>query len=101
MSDSASDSAPDDAPDSGAEQRRRRREGRRARAREGRFDTTIASPCIQVCQIDDASGCCIGCLRAIDEIREWPIMTASEKTKVLENVAARRAAQAGPDGHGG
>ena len=99
MSDSASDSAPGPGP--AAEQRRRRRDSRRARAREGRFDTTIASPCVQICQIDDASGCCIGCLRAIDEIREWPIMTAPEKTRVLENVAARRAAGAGPDGHGG
>ena len=97
MSDSASDSAPGPA----AEQRRRRRDSRRARARDGRFDTTIPSPCVQICQIDDASGCCIGCLRAIDEIREWPIMTAAEKTRVLENVAARRAAGAGPDGHGG
>ncbi len=88
MSDSASDSAPGPA----AEQRRRRRDSRRARAREGRFDTTIASPCIQVCQIDDASGCCIGCLRAIDEIREWPIMTAEEKTEALARVAERKAA---------
>ncbi len=79
-------------PETSAEERRSRRERRRARARAGRFDTTIPSPCISVCQIDDATDCCIGCRRSIDEIRDWPIMTAEEKTAVLEQVAARKAA---------
>ena len=70
--------------------RRRRRGRRRARART--FDSSIPSPCIAVCQIDDAIGCCIGCFRAIDEIRDWPILTADEKQTVLERVAARRQA---------
>lgn len=68
----------------------RRRERRRARVRS--FDTSVPSPCIAVCQIDDATGCCIGCFRDIDEIRDWPIMTAEEKRQVLARVAARRAA---------
>ena len=71
---------------------RRRRIAERRRNRPSRFDTTIASPCIAVCQIDDATGCCIGCYRAIDEIREWPIMTAEEKTEVLERIVGRKAA---------
>lgn len=70
--------------------RDRRRVRRRARARN--FDTTIPSPCISVCQLDDATGCCIGCFRSIDEIREWPIMTAEEKTGALARIAARKAA---------
>ena len=71
---------------------RRQRIAERRRNRPARFDTTIASPCIAVCQIDDATGCCIGCLRAIDEIREWPIMTAEQKTEVLERIVGRKAA---------
>ncbi len=67
------------------------------------FDTTIPSPCIAVCQIDNATNCCIGCFRSIDEIREWPIMTAEQKTETLARVAARRsragdAAAGGGDG---
>ena len=71
-------------------ERVRRRARRRARARS--FDTTIPSPCISVCQVDNATGCCIGCFRSIDEIREWPIMTAEEKTAALARIAARKAA---------
>ena len=82
------DSPPPDAPEA-EEARRLRRERRRARART--FDTSVPSPCIAVCQIDDATGCCIGCFRAIDEIREWPIMTAEEKRAVLARVADRKA----------
>jgi len=75
-------------------ERRRRRERRRARLRQARFDTTVPSPCISVCQIDDATDCCIGCLRSIDEIRDWPIMTAEEKAATLGRIARRKAAAA-------
>ena len=78
----------DKLPDSDAEARRQRRERRRARVRT--FDSSIPSPCIAVCQIDDATDCCIGCFRAIDEIRDWPILTADEKRVVLARVAERR-----------
>jgi len=77
-----------------ANERQRRRARRRARVREARFDTTVPSPCISVCQIDDATDCCIGCFRSIDEIRDWPIMTAEEKTATLERIAGRKAAAA-------
>ena len=66
--------------------RRARRRTRPART----FDTSIPSPCIAVCQIDDATDFCIGCFRSIDEIRDWPIMTAEEKTATLERIAGRR-----------
>ncbi len=33
----------------------------------------------------------------MDEIREWPIMSATEKSEVLTRVAARKAKLAGPD----
>ena len=72
----------------------RRRDRRRRRRRAPIFDNTIASPCISVCQIDDATGCCIGCYRSMDEIRDWPIMSAAEKTDVLSRIAERKAARA-------
>ncbi len=74
--------------------RRARRRTRPART----FDTSIPSPCIAVCQIDDATDCCIGCLRSIDEIREWPIMTAEEKTQTLGRIEQRKAASNTPAG---
>ena len=74
-----------------ARRERRRRRPRRAPA----FDTTIPSPCISICQIDDATRCCIGCHRSMDEIRDWPILSAQEKIAVLARVGARKVAQAG------
>jgi predicted Fe-S protein YdhL (DUF1289 family) len=74
---------------------RRARAGRRRRGRSGRrpeFDTSVPSPCITVCQVDDATGCCIGCYRSIDEIREWPILSADEVHAVLARIAERGAA---------
>lgn len=72
----------------GAEGTRRRRRT----ARRPTLDTSVPSPCISVCQIDDASGLCVGCYRAIDEIRDWPILSAGEKTAVLERIARRKSA---------
>jgi len=83
----------DTAPPTRESRRRNRRRPRRAPA----FDTTVASPCISVCQIDDATGCCIGCHRSMDEIRDWPIMTAAQKTSVLARIAERKAAPSIPD----
>ena len=66
-------------------ERRRRRRARRAIP-----DTSVPSPCISVCQVDDASDLCIGCFRHVDEIRDWPILSAAEKQAVLTRCAARR-----------
>jgi predicted Fe-S protein YdhL (DUF1289 family) len=78
-----------------AERRAERRRNRKRSRRAPSFDTSVPSPCISVCQVDNATGCCIGCYRSIDEIREWPILTADEKQAALARIAARKAA-AGP-----
>ena len=70
------------------------RSGRRGRRRavvRRKFDTSIPSPCISVCQIDNATGACLGCHRTIDEVRDWIIMTAEEKLAVLARIARRPA----------
>ena len=48
------------------------------------------SPCISVCQMDDATGWCLGCKRTIDEIREWMIMLPEERQRVLDALKDRR-----------
>ena len=69
-----------------------RRTERRRRLNAARFDTSVPSPCISVCQLDDDTGLCLGCRRNIDEIRDWPILTAEEKRAVLARIEERKTA---------
>jgi uncharacterized protein len=47
------------------------------------------SPCNRICRIDTATGWCIGCLRTIEEIMDWPMLTASGKAAVIEKTKRR------------
>ncbi len=69
--------------------RRRHREQRRAE-RLRLLASGPPSPCISVCQMDDATGWCLGCKRTIDEIREWMIMPPDERQRVLDALPGRR-----------
>ena len=77
-------------------QRRRRREERRRLL----FESSVPSQCVSVCQMDEASGLCLGCRRTIDEIRDWIILTPEEKRAVLARIEQRkqRLASAGDAG---
>jgi predicted Fe-S protein YdhL (DUF1289 family) len=70
------------------ERRRRRREERRAML----FDTSVPSPCVSVCRMEEETGLCLGCRRTIDEIRDWIILSPEEKRAVLAKIAERRGA---------
>jgi len=59
-------------------------------------DSPIASPCIDVCQIDADSGFCAGCHRTLDEIAAWSILNDAQKLAVLRALPARKAS--GPCG---
>lgn len=72
---------------------RPRRQTRRARPEQ--IDTTIPSPCVAICQVDKADAVCTGCLRTLDEIRDWMVMSAGEKQAVLNRIAALRLSQPG------
>jgi len=50
------------------------------------------SPCIGICRIE-ASGMCSGCLRTLDEIADWPILSVREKDAMLFRLQDRRLAQ--------
>jgi predicted Fe-S protein YdhL (DUF1289 family) len=69
--------------------RRRQRERRRVE-RMRLLASGPPSPCISVCQIDEATGWCLGCKRTIEEIREWMIMPPEERQRVLDALAGRR-----------
>ena len=54
------------------------------------FGRAVRSPCISVCRIDEATGYCEGCLRTIDEIAGWGMMTDDRKASVWEELRRRR-----------
>ena len=51
----------------------------------------VASPCINVCRMNEASGLCEGCLRSLDEIAFWSVLDDDDKRAVWALLPARRA----------
>ena len=53
-------------------------------------EAEVASPCINVCRMDETSGYCEGCRRSLEEIACWSVYTAAEKRAVLALLPARK-----------
>jgi len=53
--------------------------------------TAVASPCINVCQMDAATGWCRGCARRMDEIAGWGSAAPALQQQVLHQLPPRRA----------
>ena len=49
----------------------------------------VASPCVNICQIDSASGLCTGCRRTIAEIARWGSTTDADRRAILDALATR------------
>ncbi len=49
----------------------------------------MASPCINLCTLDPASGRCRGCARTGDEIARWTSMTDVERAAVMAALPTR------------
>lgn len=47
------------------------------------------SPCIGVCKMDD-KGFCMGCVRTVDEIRNWSIMLPEQRNNTLARIQERK-----------
>jgi predicted Fe-S protein YdhL (DUF1289 family) len=51
---------------------------------------TVPSPCINVCEMDAASGYCRGCARTIDEIIAWGRLDDDAKRAVWKQLPQRQ-----------
>lgn len=51
-----------------------------------------ASPCVNICELDDATGWCRGCGRTIDEIAGWSGRPKDERRAIRAALPARMAA---------
>jgi hypothetical protein len=52
-------------------------------------DRAPVSPCVGVCTLDPATHFCRGCARSIEEIAQWPRLSADEKRRVIAQLASR------------
>ncbi len=52
----------------------------------------VASPCVGVCSMDEATGFCQGCFRTLEEIRQWWDLDNAAKAEVSKQAAARESA---------
>lgn len=47
------------------------------------------SPCISVCCMDDDRSHCVGCLRTLDELRQWGKSDAATQRRIWQAVLQR------------
>ena len=50
----------------------------------------VASPCINVCRMDDDTAFCRGCFRTIEEIVDWSAASNDRRLSILVAVERRR-----------
>ncbi|MDQ2861030.1 MAG: DUF1289 domain-containing protein [Pseudomonadota bacterium] len=50
----------------------------------------IATPCVNVCVIDGASGLCLGCYRTLPEVAGWSGFTEARRGAIMASLAGRR-----------
>jgi len=52
----------------------------------------VASPCLNICRMNPETGLCEGCLRTLDEIAAWSVLTDAQQRDVLAQLPARKSA---------
>ena len=50
---------------------------------------SIATPCVQVCIVDGATGLCLGCHRTLQEIGGWSRLTDAERASIMAELPGR------------
>lgn len=50
----------------------------------------IATPCVQVCAVDGASGLCLGCKRTLPEIARWSRYSDAERAAIMAELPRRK-----------
>lgn len=57
----------------------------------------VASPCINLCQLDRSGGFCRGCFRSLEEIAAWSRVSNDKKRRIVAAAASRRQTMEAPD----
>ena len=59
-------------------------------------DQPVPSPCVSVCQMNETTGLCEGCLRTLDEIAAWSQLADADRRRVWQALPARARELAAP-----
>jgi predicted Fe-S protein YdhL (DUF1289 family) len=51
--------------------------------------SVIASPCRDVCSLDQSGKYCIGCGRSLDEIARWTLASEAERQSIVAALPER------------
>ncbi len=49
----------------------------------------IRSPCVKVCVIHSEARICAGCMRTVEEIRDWSRMSGEERERIMAELPGR------------
>ena len=74
----------------------------RARLAEGPAEavTTLPSPCVNICCLDATEQWCLGCLRTLEELRQWGSADAATQRRIWQRILVRLERAAGVQGVG-
>lgn len=53
--------------------------------------STVVSPCINICELNDEN-ICVGCYRSVDEIIDWRSLSNEEQIIIVERADERKKA---------
>lgn len=56
---------------------------------QGLLNAAPPSPCISICRMDGDRSHCVGCLRTLDELRQWGKSDAAAQRQIWESVLER------------
>jgi len=54
-----------------------------------KYEDAVPSPCMSVCQMDDVTALCQGCLRSLDEIGRWGNADDAGRRLIWQDIEAR------------
>ena len=56
-------------------------------------NTSVASPCVGICELDIETDLCVGCLRTRAEVAVWSSASLEIRQEIVEKVRNRRDAK--------
>ena len=62
--------------------------------------TTLPSPCANICRLDATEQWCLGCLRTLEELRQWGSADAATQRRIWQRILVRLERAAGVQGVG-